>query len=314
VFIGKVVQKQVDRVQHPDGRPPDPVAPAVVTFEVADYLRGQKGPKVEIHTTEGCCVCGYSFAVGIDYLVFARETNGGFSTSTCTPTQPLRTASALIEQLRSAGAAGSPAQIFGFVGLAPPYLSDESVYQTKALDSILIRAVGTTKTYEAKTSPVGAYAFHDLPPDKYRIEAVLPSGLTTGSAEFGFTGPSVELGTNVRGCQANIRVLTDGRISGVVLNRNGEPRRAYVAVIPADQQPQSTFGAIASHTTSGDGRFRLPLLPAGRYYLLYSPEIAGKINHQQRIYYPGTSVPTEAKVIELGFGEHVDSIRLVVPD
>jgi len=104
VFIGKVVQKQVDRVEHPDGRPPDPVAPAIVTFEVADYLRGQKGPKVEIRTTEGCCVCGYSFMVGIDYLVFASETNGGFGTGICTPTQPLRTASALIEQLRSAGA------------------------------------------------------------------------------------------------------------------------------------------------------------------------------------------------------------------
>ena len=65
VFIGRVVQKQVDRVNHADGRPPDLVAPAVVSFEVADYLRGQKGPRVEIRTTEGCCVCGYSFVVGL---------------------------------------------------------------------------------------------------------------------------------------------------------------------------------------------------------------------------------------------------------
>jgi hypothetical protein len=309
VFIGRVTQKQVDRVKHLDGRPPDPVAPAVVTFEVPDYLHGQEGPKVDIRTTEGGC--GYSFVVGVDYLVFAMKTNGGFSTGTCTPTQPLRTASALIEQLRYAGATSSPAQIFGFVGLAPQDPRIESAYQTKPLDSIPIRVVGTTRAFETKTSPAGAYAFHNLPLDKYRVEAVLPSGLSTGEAEFGFAGQSLEPGPNTRGCQANIRVLMDGRISGFVLNRKGEPRRAYVAVIPVDRQPESP---IASHTTSGDGRFRLPLLPAGRYFLVYAPEIAGQINLRQRIYYPGTSIPAEAKVIEFELGEHLDSIRLVVPD
>ncbi|MFN0104261.1 MAG: collagen binding domain-containing protein [Bryobacteraceae bacterium] len=262
---------------------------------------------MDIRTTEGCCACGYSFVVGVHYLVFALRTNGGFGTSTCTPTQPLRTASALIEQLKAAAATGSPAQIFGFVGAAPKDRRKESVYQTKPLDSIPIRAVGTQRTFETKTSPQGAYAFHNLPPDKYRVQAVLPSGLTTADSE------PVELGPNTRGCQANIRVLDDGRISGSVVNGKGEPLRAYVAVIPEDEEPAA--GAIASHTTSEDGRFRLPLLPAGRYFLYSIPEIDGRINHRgQRIYYPGTSIPAEAKVIELGLGEHVDFIRFVVLD
>jgi hypothetical protein len=309
VFIGRVVKKQVDIVKHLDGRPPDPVAPALVTFEVADYLRGQQGPNLDIRTTEGCCLCGYSFVVGVDYLVFASKTNGDFTTGTCTPTQPLRTASALIEQLRSAGATGSPAQIFGFVGFAP-----KELYQTKPLDSIPIRVVGTERTFETKTSPEGAYAFHNLPPDKYRVEAVLPSGLTTGEAEFGLASQSLELGPNTRGCQANIRVSADGRISGSVVNEKGEPRRAYVAVIPADGVPEPTTGAIVSQTTSESGQFRLPLLPAGRYFLVYSPEIGGQIAYRHRIYYRGTSVPADAKVIELQLGEHADSVRLVIPD
>jgi hypothetical protein len=315
VFIGRVVHKQVDRVNPPDGRPPDPsAAPAVVTFEVADYLRGLAGRKIEIQTTEGCCVCGYSFVEGVDYLVFAYARNGAFGTSVCTPTQPLSTASALIEQLRSAGPAGSPAQIFGFVGIPPWDPRIESAYQTKPLDRIPIRAIGAAGTFETKTSPDGAYAFHDLPPGKYRVEAVLPSGLTTGEAAFGRSGPPLEIGPRTRGCQANIRALPDGRISGVVVNGTGEPRRAYVAAIRVDDRPESPLGAISSHTTSGDGRFTLPLLPAGRYYLVYAPEIAGKIDHRQRIYYPGTSTPAEARVIELELGEHRDSVRIVVPD
>jgi hypothetical protein len=303
VFVGRVAHKQVDH-----GDRLASVAPAIVTFEVAEYLRGQEGPRVDIRTTEGCCACGYTFVEGVDYLVFA---SGGFSTGECTPTQPLRTASALIEQLRLAAATGSPAQIFGFVGVAPLPPSGD---QTQPLDSIPIRAVGTTGTFETKTSPAGAYAFHNLPVDTYRVEPVLPAGLTTAEAALGRTRRSLELGPNSKGCQTNIRVFTDGRISGLVLNKSGEPRRAFVGVIPADRQPQKILGTVVSDTTSGDGRFRLPLLSAGRYILVYSPESAGRINHQQRFYYPGASVPAEAKVIELAPGEHLDSIRLVVPD
>jgi len=312
VFVGKVARKKVAGTQGPNGIPITTPS-AVVTFEVAEYLRGQQGPQIDIHTTEGCCACGYTFVVGLDYLVFASG-NAALTTSTCSPTQPLRTAAALIEQLRSVALDTSPAQIFGFVGLAPWDPRTEAADRTQPLDGIPVRAIGMEKTFETTTSRAGAYAFHDLPPDQYRVGAMLPSGMTSGEAAFGRAGSSLELGPNTRGCQANFRVLSNGRISGLVVNGKGEPRRAYVGAIRVDDRPESPLGALSSDTTSGDGRFSLPLLPAGRYYLVYAPEIAGKIDYQHRIYYPGTLVPAEANVVELELGEHVDSIRIVVPD
>jgi hypothetical protein len=318
VFTGKVVSKQVVRpAAVPGNRPPPPAPsglPAVVTFAVSEYLRGHAGHEVRIETTDGCCACGYKFTEAVEYLVFAREDRGGWTTNTCTPTQPLRTASALIEQLRSVRSNALAAQLFGFVGRAPQDPRFESMWKTEPLESVRVRAVGTRGTFESITSTAGAYAFRELPADTYHIEASLPAGLTIADAAFRTPKRLFEVRTDTRGCEANIRVLADGQLSRVLVNAQGRPVRGSIRAIVVDVAIDPLQSSVVSHETEADGKFRLPFLAPGKYRLVVSPERVGQIDYKVRVYYPGTISESDAHVFELQTGEHIDSIRFVVPE
>jgi hypothetical protein len=71
---------------------------------------------------------------------------------------------------------------------------------------------------------------------------------------------------------------------------------------------------VSSHETEADGRFRLPLSAVGKYRISVSPHRDGKIDYGRTIYYPGVTSNDEARIFDLKIGEHVDSLRFVIPE
>jgi len=70
------------------------------TFEVKTAWKGVSTPRATVYSLDGdSASCGYSFARGKTYLVYAYEEDGMLKTSLCSGNQPIGTATVDIEQL-----------------------------------------------------------------------------------------------------------------------------------------------------------------------------------------------------------------------
>ncbi len=324
IFIGKAVRKQIWHSTpvvrtSPDGRavptpPPPPGAPSTVTFSVSEYLKGEGAAEVNINTSEGCCTCGYLFTENVEYVVFAYARHGAWSTNTCTPTRPLKSAAALVEQLRVARSGGVVAQIYGFAGQAGPKPSPEPFGGMEPVSSLRVQAVGSRQTFEAVTSPNGAFAFTDLPADTYRIEPVPPPGSRTAEMALRTPVRRFDVRTDTRSCEANIRLVNDGELSGVLVNAEGRPVRGLVRGLIVDETVPEAQRVVVFHETEADGRFRLPLIASGKYQISVSPMRAGGIDYKRVIYFPGVASSSDARTFEMRPGDRIDSLRMVIAE
>lgn len=321
IFVGRAIRKQI--VQTPqvrrtnaDGPVPSiaPGAPSTVTFAVSEYLNGQAGADININTSEGCCACGFLFTVGVEYLVFASEHRGAWSTGTCTPTQSLATGVALREQLRAAKSYATVAQIYGFAGRAPKDSSREASWNLEPIGSMRIQAMGTRANFEVLTSTAGAFSFSGLPADIYRIEPVVPPGLTPAQTAIRTSTRTFDVKTDTRGCEANIRLFNDGELSGVLVASDGRTVRGLVRAFRLDDSIPEPQRSVASYETEVDGRFRLQMINEGKYYIGVSQYRDGRVDYRHTIYYPGVNTSKAAHVFDLKTGEHVDRLRFVIPE
>ncbi len=86
MFLGHVT-----RIEHIYDQPPekDRIGPGqyLVHFDVAKTYRGAPGEQVVVHTNDEDSACGFPFAQGHDYLVYASPgTDGSLVTSHCSRT------------------------------------------------------------------------------------------------------------------------------------------------------------------------------------------------------------------------------------
>jgi hypothetical protein len=122
-----------------------------------------------------------------------------------------------------------------------------------------------------------------------------------------------EIRTDTRGCEANLRLLNDGALSGVLVSPAGKPVRGLVRALRADESIPEPQRVVVFHETEADGRFLLPLIAPGKYQISVSPQRDGKIDYSRNIYYPGVTSSTEARTFDVGIGERVDRLRFVIP-
>ena len=81
VFTGRVVG--VTEVQQ-DGYPL-----YAVVFQWHAYWKGELNGQVVVFTSTSSAACGYSFEVGVTYLVYAYGDHSVYSTDLCTRTSPM---------------------------------------------------------------------------------------------------------------------------------------------------------------------------------------------------------------------------------
>lgn len=60
-----------------------------VHFNVVRTFKGPSHEELEVHTGADSAGCGYAFAQGTSYLVYASESEGALSTSLCSHTMPI---------------------------------------------------------------------------------------------------------------------------------------------------------------------------------------------------------------------------------
>ena len=102
VFVGQVVE--ITPVNPPPkGQPPGPVMSRRVSFKVTESLRGGVDDTLEVYTGSGGGDCGFGFAKGKSYLVYAhRGTDGQLITGICARTrEATRGAQGEIKELRA---------------------------------------------------------------------------------------------------------------------------------------------------------------------------------------------------------------------
>jgi len=93
VFAGRVIEL---RLVPQFGRDPASsflVEDLEVTIAVHSLWKGEVGETQRLFTTFTCCVCGFHFEIGEEYLVYATDVDGMLRTSMCTRTTLLSAAS-----------------------------------------------------------------------------------------------------------------------------------------------------------------------------------------------------------------------------
>jgi hypothetical protein len=160
--------------------------------------------------------------------------------------------------------------------------------------------------YRTQTADDGSYEFQGLPTGQYQLRLEPPAGHVALS-ELGVEQVGVTAWPG-NSCPMNFEVYYDGRISGTIVGSDGKPIAGFLS---ASYVGPEELHAGAIGTEVKNGFFEIPRLAPGRYQLVFQPSGDGR-SSARTIYYPGTEVKSEAALIELGEGTHVDGLLLTI--
>jgi hypothetical protein len=273
-----------------------------VTLNVSERFRGEAGDSLVVGTEISSEACGYPFEVGQDYLIFAYRTAGNWSVSICSATQPARVAIARILQLRALRDGDTAANIFGFAGTHRLSRGDSSWEEVQPVPGLTVTAERNGREYQIQTAADGSFAFRGMPPGYYHLNVTPPPGRVVLPEKTGR-----EAGQEV--CPVRFEIFYDGRISGTVVNPDGKPLPGFVS---AQFTRLDRVNAIAeSSVIQADGSFQIPRLGPGLYRLVYSPPLGAGPTPSS--YYPGTSAISQAGLIEIDDGTHIEALKFRIP-
>lgn len=280
-----------------------------VRFEVNENFSGATaGAEVTLYTGIGGGDCGYPFVRGESYLVYAAPQNGDgrLHTGICSETTPAVRAGGVLPELRAWRDHKRLDDLFGAVLQAPRGAGYGDLIESKTLAGVTVRATEANgRRYGAMTDAMGAFAFPTLPAGTYKVQFDLPSGLISIPAEM-----SADLVVDGSGCALTQAARPDGRIEGVVVDGMGNAKRGFVTIQPADPQEASDArrrGGLPGDEVGADGKFVLPLLPPGRYRLVFNPAAARGVDFRTSYYWP-----EDAEGINVELGQHIAGLRFVV--
>jgi hypothetical protein len=123
---------------------------------------------------------------------------------------------------------------------------------------------------------------------------------------------SADVTADGSGCALSLTAKPDGRIEGMVVDAEGKPMRGFVTILPSDPQEAAEArrrGGLPGCDITADGRFVLPLLPAGRYRLTFHPATARGVDFATTYYWPEHA----GESIEVGLGQHIAGLRFSLP-
>jgi hypothetical protein len=238
IFLGKVTadietETPVAADSEPDGSEifsrgsrGGPSTNHAVHFSIAESFRGesQQGQEIVVHTGvdergPGDGDCSYPFVVGVSYLVYASIVGDSLSTSICTLTSPEVAVGGVLRELRAIRDGQPVDALFGTVSLLAPQAERWLLSLTKIrpLADVSVRVTDSAgRVRSTQTDERGVYAFDWLPPDSYRVEQDLPTGLSALS-DAADKKLIVDLTSNdatLIGCLVDIRARPDEPISG----------------------------------------------------------------------------------------------------
>jgi hypothetical protein len=274
-------------------------------LSVSERFRGDFGNSVVVQTDTSDCA--YPFETGHQYLVFANEFQGKLTVNLCTATRPAKMAVTTIRQLRALRDGTTLPDLFGFVGTHAADTSQGGWEQVQPVPGLTVSAASEKhEEYRTHTADDGSYAFQGLPAGRYEVITQVPAGRLAswgGSADHG--SANVWPGNT---CPVNFEVFFDGRISGMIVGRDGQPVSGSVSAIY--EGPEKLNAAPVGGQVK-EGHFEIARLWPGRYWLVFQPS-AQPAARTGLIYYPGTTVAQDATLFAIGEGTHVDDLLFIV--
>lgn len=180
------------------------------------------------------------------------------------------------------------------------------------LRSANVRLVSRDGTFErlAVSDSSGHFEFRAVPPGQFDLYAEKVGYLQTGDQGTPASDSEpirLQSGQSVEGLE--IALLPASVIAGVIRDKNGEPLNGVqvraLRVTDEAGQPQLSVAPTPARTDSR-GRFRIPNLAAGHYYVearhagrLQADVVAGSVLVYAPTYYPGTLTLGEAAQMTL---------------
>ena len=162
----------------------------------------------------------------------------------------------------------------------------------------------------AFTNAEGKYEFEYLPAGRYQIAAEL------SNVPQGQRSSDINLPAGACRVQPFLSVPV-GRVSGRLIDSRNRPVAGVfveIEAIPPTSQPHP----LMSMPTDAQGRFVHEWLEAGKYALginlaSSARDPLGKPTRYPRVFYPGVTNRSEARLVELGSGQIVDDLQFVLP-
>jgi hypothetical protein len=298
VFVGLVTDEaKVERDESGWGS-------RVFRLNVEESFRGEAAGTVEVVTGRGGGDCGYQFAVGTKYIVYAHaDKQGRLTTSICSATRPLEKAGEEIEFIRNLAKAEPLASVFGTVRFSARDLKTDG-YTQRPVDGVQVSLEGAGLRREAATDAEGKFQFTGLPPGTYTVKAAAPEHTE-------ITGETKPFELLAHRCaDLYFHVTWGSRIGGRVTNERGEPvKLLWVYLFPAELDPKEidNFHKYPSVLTKDDGHYEFAGVAPGRYLLVVNPHNAPRVDEppHPRTFFPGVEDPAQAEVVRVGEGEKV---------
>jgi carboxypeptidase family protein len=300
VFIGVVIGDSPISAQNG-------VQKRSVSFVVEEAFNGLRGTSAEVIAGMGGGDCGVGFKRGERYLVYAytNPQDNKLYTSICMRTRALSQAGEDLQYLRGLSSAAPGVRIYGE---AQRYWTGVNAgREPESMAGIKVSIDGTKKQVEVMTDLKGRFSADGLPAGAYKVKISLPQGLRSDSAEQ-------EIKVADRGCaMIYFGVVSDGRLSGRVLDFNGQPMPdAEIALC----HPEEKMYRCKLYTaySDKDGLYEFKAIPSGRYALgVWFEGLDIRNRPYQQVYYPGVEDIDRATVITIDDGEKVEMDDLVLP-
>lgn len=312
VFIGTPIDLKPTTVKREGSGRMYEYPQRVFVFRVDEGLRGVEGTSVQVTTGMGGGDCGYNFQIGERYIVYAGfDADSILSTSICTRTRRLSEAGEDLEYIRNLSKREPGAVLSGEIRRYRRNLETEQTEQLGPLSEVEILIEGAGRSYNVRTDESGRYKLTGLAPGTYKVKPNFSEKLRGWDTERPVT-------LTERGCAiVSFSVTDNGRISGRVVDANGQPvPRIMVDLIPVSQtdseRPNSMY-----NSADDEGRYELKFVPPGNYLLGIRLNGLGGPDAPQaaypRAYYPGVARAQEALIISLGEGDVIKDVDLRLP-
>ena len=201
-----------------------------------------------------------------------------------------------------------------------------SDYPQFDLEGKKIKIVGSKKTYQTKTDKDGVFEIYDLPPGKYFIEPETPAGWKVDPSWFRYSASII--GSDIRNPEMRlpkqaavmlepkkhasvyIVITIDNYVRGRVLDSTGRGLNNVCVFLL--RPGQDKWGPVGC--TDEQGGFKITEVPEGEYVLVANQD--GKPSSREpfpKIFYPSATERERATVINVGLGENVENLDIVIP-
>lgn len=235
----------------------------VVHFEILEGFVGITRGTVDVRTGMSSSDCGYPFAAGQSYFVYAgREENGELWAGGCLIVKTLAEAHTDLAYARQVSRGGPPARLFGRVVRSARDSLQDRLEQT-GIANVQVTAEGPAgQPLTAVTDAEGFFSFAGSREETYTVRAAVPDRFP-GIAPQQVTVPAGDC----RGVVLESNGLAS--LAGRVVDTVGQPASdVEIQLLPADGA--DSLKGEGSRTSFG-GSYSWKHLPPGSYILVVNP-------------------------------------------